>query len=235
MSILAYFSEAYVINLRARTDRRRDVEVMFDRVGLTDWRERVEFFPAVRPDSAGGFATLGARGCFLSHLGILRRVAEKRGANVLIMEDDLEIDPRIVASTGPIIETLGREAWGFAYLGHILGDDPEGAAPLAPYRGMIQTTHFVAVSASVVPRVVDYLEQLLRRPAGHPEGGPMDVDGAYSCFRVLHPDVMTLVARPSLGSQRASSSDAHPIWIDRVPGARHLTNTIRALKRRLKA
>jgi len=235
MSILAYFSKAYVINLPSRTDRRRDIEAMFDRVGLTDWRGRVEFFPAVRPDSPGGFATLGARGCFLSHLGVLKRAAEEGGANVLIMEDDLEIDPRIVASTGPIIEILDRDAWDFAYLGHILGDDLEGFAPLAPHQGTIRTTHFMAVSAAVIPRVVDYLESLLGRPAGHPEGGPMDVDGAYSSFRARYPEVKTLVARPSLGGQRSSSSDVRPGWIDRVPGARHLTNTARALKRRLKA
>lgn len=109
----------------------------------------------------------------------------KGGANVLIMENDLEIDPGIAASTGPASETLGREAWESAHLGQILGDDPGGVAPMAPHQGRTQTTHFI----DVVPRMVDYLEQDLRHPPGHPEGGPMDVDGAYSCFKARCPDV----------------------------------------------
>jgi len=33
---------------------------------------RAEFFPAVRPETAQGFPWIGARGCFLSHLAVLK-------------------------------------------------------------------------------------------------------------------------------------------------------------------
>jgi hypothetical protein len=234
MSILERFSKVYVINLPSRTDRRRDTEAMFRRIGLEGWQDRVEFFPAVRPDSRGGFATLGARGCFMSHLGALKRMAASGAGDLLLMEDDLEIDRRFVADSAAIIRELDREPWDFAYFGHVLDDQPEARGPLAPYDGRIVTAHFVAMSARVVPRLIDFLEGLLRREEGDPAGGPMDVDGAYSMFREWNPDVRTLVARPNLGWQRASSSDIRPGWVDRIPFARHLTNRLRAVKHRLK-
>ncbi|HAX77040.1 MAG TPA: LPS biosynthesis glycosyltransferase, partial [Cyanobacteria bacterium UBA11372] len=51
-------------------------------------------FPAIRPDDAGDFPSIGARGCFESHLAILKQALADRLSNVLIVEDDLKISQR---------------------------------------------------------------------------------------------------------------------------------------------
>ncbi len=55
--------------------------------------------------------------------------------------------------------------------------------------------------------MVDYLEAMLQRPKGSPDGGPMHVDGAYSWFRRAHPEVAAYVCTPSVAQQRSSRSD----------------------------
>ncbi|MDG3004080.1 glycosyltransferase family 25 protein [Paludisphaera mucosa] len=235
MSLLESFSRAYVINLPQRADRRRETRAMFDRVGLTDWERRVEFFPGIRPETTEGFPSLGVRGCFLSHLGVLKRAAEVCTDSVLIMEDDLEIDPDFVRRGDALAAILAREDWGFAYFGHILTGLPEDpGVPLQPYRGAVQTAHFVAIRREVVLRLVDHLEAILGRPTGHPDGGPMHVDGAYSIFRDKNPDVSTLVAVPNLGTQRNSSSDISTRWFDKVPGLHSMAQGARRVRRRLR-
>ncbi|WP_165073708.1 glycosyltransferase family 25 protein [Paludisphaera rhizosphaerae] len=235
MPILDCFSRAYVINLPQRGDRRKETRAMFERVGLEGWRDRVEFFPAVKPDSPGGFPNIGSRGCFLSHLGILKRVQAEGAGDVLIMEDDLEIADDFVRQGDVIREILRREPWGFAYFGHQLESFEDGAEePLRPFTGPIRTTHFLAIRGDVVPRVVDCLEAILQRPPGSPDGGPMHVDGAYSWFRNLNPDVLTLVAAPNLGFQRSSASDITTAWFDRIPGLRSAAEAGRWVKRRVR-
>jgi hypothetical protein len=74
-----------------------------------------------------------------------------------------------------------------------------------------------------------------QRPGGHPDGGPMHIDGAYSFFRERNPDVMTLIACPNLGWQRSSRSDVFPNkWFDRWPVFRQLTGMARGCRSWLK-
>lgn len=206
------FAGGFVINLPERTDRRREVERELARAGLpAGW---AEFYPAVRPAAAGDFPSVGARGCFLSHLGALRLALARGWANVLVMEDDLAIDPALAADAAPVAAALGGGGWDFAYLGHLLPAAP-GGATFRPHTGPIVNAHFFAVSGRCLPALVGFLDTVLSRPAGHPDGGPMHVDGAYSTFRAQHPEVVTLVAARSLGGQRSSRSDITPSWIDR--------------------
>ena len=58
----------YVINLEDRTDRRAEMEQQLRRVG---WQ--AAFVAAIRPVDAGDFPSVGARGCFLSHLATLKQ------------------------------------------------------------------------------------------------------------------------------------------------------------------
>jgi hypothetical protein len=56
----------------------------------------------------------------------------------------------------------------------------------------------------------------------------MHVDGAYSMFRMRYPDRVTLMATPSLGSQRSSRSDiATNKWYDRTPVIREIASIAR--------
>lgn len=228
-----FFERIYVVNLPERTDRRKMIVAELERVGLPLTSNRVELFPAIKPESAGEFPNIGARGCFLSHLSILKQARQARLANVLIMEDDLAISPLFQIYQERLIEQVKYSDWGFLYLGHChrfedIGDN----APfqLKPFSGGLQTTHFYAINGAILDRLIEFLEAILQRPYGHPDGGPMHVDGAYSHFRAQNPDVITLVASPSLGMQQPSRSDISPNWLDRTPIFRDVVSAARFSK-----
>ncbi|HEY1375850.1 MAG TPA: glycosyltransferase family 25 protein [Gemmataceae bacterium] len=234
MTARDYFDRVYVINLPDRPDRLRAVVRELDRAGLPLAPGRVEVFPAVRPDAAAGFPTPGSRGCFLSHLGVVRAARSAGARNVLIVEDDLAVAPQFRSSEPAVVDRLRAEDWGFVYLGHVAGPDHAGLAALVPVTKPLMTTHFVGVNGPVFDRFIAFLEALPDRPAGHADGGPMSIDGAYSTFRAQNPDVLTLMAVPNLGRQRSSRSDvAPPRWFDRAPGLRHLAAAARSAKVRL--
>jgi hypothetical protein len=236
MGILDYFDRGYVINLPSRTDRRRETEAMFQQVGLTDWRDHVEFHPATRPKSAEGYVSLGARGGLLSHTAVLRKALDRGARNVLVMEDDLEIAPEFVAQGEAIAEALDREEWGFVYFGHALEGlgEPTPGRPFRRYDGVVDLAHFLAIDGAVLPRLVEFMEAVDKRPAGHPDGGPMFADGAFNFFRRRNPEIPTLVANPNLGYQRSSKSDISGKWIEDVPGVRFVTRPLRRIKRWMK-
>lgn len=232
MRITDYFARTLIVNLPKRSDRRRQMKRMLKRAGLPLNPGSVEFFVGIRPDSAGDFESVGARGCFLSHLGLLKKAQAEGAPNVLIMEDDLEIDPAFSSLTPTLVSILEREHWGFVYFGHVLKGGPAASTgePLVPYNGPIQTAHFVGVNGTILPRLIAALETILSRPPGHPDGGPMHVDGAYSTFRGQNPDVLTLVAQPNLGRQRSSKSDIKTQWFDGTPGLSLLSGLARSMK-----
>jgi hypothetical protein len=231
MRIHDYFARGYVINLPERTDRRREVER--ELVALAAPPGWIEFFPAVRPDSAAGFPSLGVRGCFLSHLAVLKRAAELGLPNVLIMEDDLAIFSRFGERSTRFLSALAGRDWDMVYLGHLLPDEPETGEPFRVHTGPVIGGHFYGVNGRTIPKLIDFLEAVLTRPPGHPDGGPMFSDGARTMFRARHPEVVTLLATPSLGGQRSSRSDLSPGWKDRVPLVRTLTAVGRSVYRRL--
>lgn len=236
MHVTEYFPKAYAINLTSRTDRRREMDRMLKRVGLSADGGWVEYFPGVRPDSAGGFPNIGVRGCFLSHLGIYKKALDEGLPNVVIMEDDLEIEPAFMEQSTALVEALRRhEDWGFAYFGHILEDDPghdSASSPLRIATGTVMMGHFYAINGPLLPRLIGFLEDVLRRPPGHPEGGPMFSDAARNTFRRRNPDVLTLVAQPNMGRQRGSRSDLSTKWFDKLPGVRGVAQVARSLTRR---
>lgn len=236
MKTMDYFDRCFVINLPARGDRRRAMQAELDRVGMPFQPGKVEIFPGIRPDDAGPFPSLGARGCFESHLAILRTAKAEGLRNVLIMEDDLTIDPLFGENSERLIAELQTADWGFAFFGHVLDAEPTGPdVRLSAYPGPIMTAHFYAINGAILDRLLAFFDALLQRPPGHPDGSPMHVDGAYSTFRKQNPDVLTLVALPSLGWQRSSRSDIYPNrWYDRWPVFRELAGLARALKTRLR-
>lgn len=225
-----YFARAYIVNLIERKDRRRQMEAMLRRVGLDAAPEWATFYPAVRPGSADGFPSCGARGCFMSHLEILKQAQAQNLKNVLIMEDDLEIDPRFKTSMDAFAKTLSAMDWTMVYFGHLLElGAHEGNVALQPTNLPIQLTHFYAVNGPHLAELIRFLEAILERPPGHPDGGPMHVDGAYITFRQRHPDNLTLVANPSLGWQRSSRSDVTSRWFDNAPVLRQIAGLARQL------
>jgi hypothetical protein len=102
------------------------------------------------------------------------------------------------------------------------------------FLGDLQTAHFYAVHGSVFDRLIEYLEQCMVRPPSDPVGGPMEYDGALSMFRRWNPDVVTLIAQPSLGGQRSSRSSIHGRRIENIPGVAAAMDALRKVKRALR-
>lgn len=226
-----YFDRIYVINLPERLDRRQAITRQLAQAGIPLTPGKVEIFPAIRPSEAHGFPSSAARGCFLSHFSILQRARQQGLSNVLIIEDDLAIAPRFRREQTNLVQQLQQTDWGFIYFGLPEGFDAKAAPTrLIPYTQDIRTTHFYGVHSQIFDPLIEFLEAIQQRAPGHPEGGPMHVDGALWTFRRTHPEVTTLIAKPSLGWQNSSRSDISPSWFDHIPVVKPLMQAARDSK-----
>ncbi len=77
----------FIINLKERSDRRKEIAAELKKINISE--EEYEFFEAVRPIEKGEFRTIGAKGCFMSHLGVLKEAKRRGLKNVVILEDDV--------------------------------------------------------------------------------------------------------------------------------------------------
>lgn len=234
MKIVDFFDRIYAINLPQRKDRRRMIVHQLAKAGLPLTPNKIEIVPGIRPDDAAGFPSIGARGCFLSHLTTLKQAQKQQLNNVLIVEDDLEICKQFTMHQEILVEQLRTTDWGFVYFGHIEETKPKAEVALIQYSQPLITAHFYGVNGVIFERLISFLEQLQQRCAGHPDGGPMQIDGAYTTFRLQNPDVVTLIASPNLGTQQSSRSDNTTQWFDQVPVLSQLASTYRAGKLLLK-
>lgn len=239
-ALLEVFDHIYVINLPARTDRRADSARSFRRIGLGHDHPQVTVFPAIRPEARGEFPSVGARGCFLSHMTVLERALAAGHGHFLIMEDDADFSPRFGALMPPLAAALAGRDWGMLYGWNPdrHGLPPDGSPPrwipLDPARP-VTMSHFIGLSRDAAARALPCLSGICARPFGHPEGGAMHVDGAYNWFRRAHPEIEAFAASEALALQRPSRTDIHPLpWWDRLPVARSLAaafRRVRALRR----
>ncbi|WP_308916877.1 glycosyltransferase family 25 protein [Jannaschia sp. LMIT008] len=235
--LLSVFRRVHVINLPERTDRRHEVAVQLRRVGLDFDHPAVELVAANRPDAPGGFGSIGARGCFHSHLGILAQARAASGP-VLVLEDDADFAPDAEARLDGIVDGLSRGGWDVFY-GHPgpdgLGRAGQGAAgPLTTWApdDPIRGTHVMGWTPVAAGRAFAYLDAMRGRTPGHPDGGPMHVDGAFSWFRAAHPDLTTRVTPDPLAVQRASRTDIQAMrWFDRAPILRDGAQWLRRMRR----
>jgi hypothetical protein len=238
--MLDFFDNIYIINLPHRTDRKKEIEEQFSNIGLSIDGDRIRFFSAIRPDTPGGFTTVGARGCFMSHLGILTEARDRGSKNILILEDDCNFVSNFSEKLQVIQTAMAQRTWSFFYGGALNVIEPEKLHNgwLSPAQG-VMGAHFFAASGSVLPELVQYLELMLTRPPGDAMGGPMHVDGAYSWFRAAHPGYSSFLAVPELAYQRSSATDIHirkwyekPLLNQWILGyLRKLKNAIRNTKR----
>jgi len=232
--MLRVLGPVHVINLPERRDRRREFARQLGRIGLGYTDDGVTLFAAVRPETPAGFPTIGARGCFLSHLEILRAARDSGAERIAICEDDLDFSDDFETRAPVLFEELSGIAWDIFYGGfdaeaHGLAAPP-GLLRLDPGQKVL-CTHFLALHRSAIVALVPYLEAMTRRELGDPAGGPMHVDGAYSHFRTDHPEMVTLAASPTLGRQRASRTDVHDLrWFDRLPVIREAAGALRRLR-----
>lgn len=236
---LDQFDLVLIINLARRGDRRREMLAQLRSIGHEPGGH-IQWFPAVEPAEAAGFRSIGARGCFLSHMGCLEKALMLGAGNVLILEDDADFIDGYAASQRLVCAGLKAHYWDMFYGGGAVEGDGDAVLPVAPgvsrlgTNASIYMAHCVAVHGRRLQELRDYLAAMLIRAPGAPDGGPMDVDGAYAWFQQQRATTV-LLATPPLAYQRASASDITKSKLDRTPGLRHLLKLARLVKRRIKA
>jgi GR25 family glycosyltransferase involved in LPS biosynthesis len=221
------FDEVRIINLVDRTDRRLEMSRQLDRLGGT--QANTSFFEAHRPEGPGDFPSVGARGCFGSHLAVLQEACDRGSDSLLLLEDDFDFTRDGLARTEPLLAQLSGRDWSFFYGAHVLEDkDRRGLLEIASNEPVL-TASFVGFRGKVIQELVAFLHAMLKRPAGSPDYGPMHVDGAYTVFRMLNPQHKTFAAFPTLGRQRSSPSDITPrrMIFDRWSGTQKLAALLR--------
>lgn len=239
-----YFQQIYIINLPERKDRRDEMEKQLALIGLSLNHPKVQLFAAIRPNDVGEFESIGARGCFMSHLEVLRDARLKKLDRLLILEDDLNFSNDFLQRINDVLNQLEQSNWSIFYGGYNIQLTPENKSKTSdialhatngvielPASTGISLTHFVAFQSKAIGEMVSYLELLLSRKGGDPRGGPMHVDGAYSWFRNKNPTYKTVISIPELGYQRSSRTDIHTLrWYDQMPLIRSCIEYLRKLK-----
>nr|WP_047169616.1 hypothetical protein [Sphingomonas sp. Y57] len=234
------FDRLYIVNLADRADRRREMAGELARLGTGFDDPRVQLFEAIRPADAGPFRSTGARGAFLSQLGVLREARERGHRRILLLEDDCDFIRTIGRRLPPLLDRLDAEGFELFYGGHLL---PGTRGPIGPAAGgliradpalTIRLAHCLGFGPTAIDRLPAYLDAMLARPPGSAEGGPMDIDGAYNWFRRARPDLATWLAVPPIAHQRPSRTDiSAPGRLDRLPSP--LVRLARGTRRRLNA
>lgn len=171
----------------------------------------------------------------MSHLGVLRTAQRLGLQRVAIFEDDLDFAADFNARITSTIEQLESTNWSIFYGRYHMPQASRGlvrgglieSRPLQ----LIGTTHCMVFQGEAISAAVRYLEKILGRPAGDPDGGPMHVDGAYNWFRRANPQFKTVLAIPELGFQRASRTGIHDLlWYDATPLVREGVACLRWVK-----
>ena len=231
---LSLFDRVYIINLASREDRRKEMRDQLKRIGVGMTDSNVEFFEATRPDSRGEFPSIGARGCFQSHLNVLQDAKDKNYSSILIFEDDLNFSNDFLSRFADMFRELQEQSWAFFYGGYRIdtGIDRhlEGCVLIQP-TDTLGCTHFLALRAPAIDIAMAHLDAMSKRSAGDILGGPMHVDGAYCWVRSSNPELNTFIANPELGYQRSSRSDIFKIrWFDRLPLLKGIVASLRKFR-----
>lgn len=237
-SLSDYFQQIYIINLPERTDRRDEMEEQLNLIGLSLTHPKVNLFAATRPHDAGEFESIGAKGCYMSHLRVLQDAKAKNLSRILILEDDLNFSNDFLNKIDKTINELSHKNWSLYYGSYVLKEslsvnENQLTHEVLP-SDVFMTSPFVGFQGDIINEMIDYLELLLTRKNGDSRGGPMHVDGAYYCFRESHPDCKTVISLPQLGYQRSSRTDIYALhWYDKLIIVRHIVAILRKLKNRV--
>ncbi len=231
-----FFEKIYIINLANRQDRRDEMQVQLKKIGLSLTHPNVKLFNAVRPEEKGEWPNIGARGCFMSHFQVLQDAKSNGYENILILEDDIDFVKDFNLKFKKVCYVLSTLNWNIFYGGYEVPNKENylnGQNPLISIDSKVSvvTAHFIAFNKFSIAKMCEYLDKMMRRQGGDPQGGPMHVDGAYSWFRNEYPEIITILATPELGYQRSSRTDIHDLgWKDTTPVIRNIVMMLRKIK-----
>ena len=228
------FDQVRIINLVDRPDRRREMSEQLMLLG--GMADNISFFDAHRPDGPASFPSVGARGCFESHLSVLKAARDAEAQTLLILEDDLDFARNGAQRFKAALDQLQHESWSFFYGAHILMPNARRGLVQISSEEPVMTASCVGFRGRAIDELVAFLEALMLRPAGSPDYGPMHVDGAYTVFRALNSSHLTFAAFPTLGRQRSSPSDITPsqMLLDRWSTTKRLAAILRRAYNRLR-
>lgn len=201
-----------IINLKRRTDRKAHVEKMLQSHQLD--AEKVQFFEACEPLDAGKWPSIGAKGCFESHLNVLKKADQTNADAVLILEDDALFDNDWNTEFPKLLLRIQNE--DFVYVGHQL-PPLGGELRIIPRGDESLNTHCYIVKKRVLKPLIAFLEEVKEREEGHPLGGPQHYDGAIKTFFDQNVNFHAGRSSKSLCSQYSNTSDVTPSWMDRFP------------------
>jgi len=146
MKLDQLFELSYFINLPERTDRLGSLDAEWYKIN--HYPER---FSAIKHEN-------GVIGCYLSHLGILKK-ARDLNKSVLIFEDDVVFDEDCRQVLESSLDELCDLSWDMAYFG---GNVLRPFFQLTQHWGRLshaQSTHAYCVSKNFLSTVVDFLEK----------------------------------------------------------------------------
>lgn len=227
-TIFSSFDLIRVVNLVERTDRRREMEGQFARIGLTG-DPRISFYPAIRASDPGPFRRLGSHGNVLGRIALLKEAADKN-CSVLILEDDCDF------LLPEVYEARLKDDWDIFYGGYRALDEDN------PDQSMLIGAHCMAFSPRAAKIGHQYLSEYIKpgfqpdpiaaqEPGFDPAIRP-PIDGAFVWMRRAHPELVTYFDRVSV--QRASRSDVSGgKLIDRIPVVKHAVALGRKLRNRI--
>ena len=229
-----FFDRTLIVNLPDRADRRRETAAALGKVGVEVAPGRVEFFPATRPDTDGGFPTRGAHGCFLSHLYALQQAREAGVERLLMLEDDVHPLACLRTAGATLFDALSaRPAWEMAVLGWVRHRDHSLVQDAAPHWKATDEqfigTHAYAVHGRAFDKLIGLLERCRdENIPKHEDGRRYHLDELYWVFG-RDGSIDQLLAMPTLFGQRSSRSDVagELAWKDRVPVVRGLAGLAR--------
>ncbi len=231
MNALDVFDFVRIINLPERVDRLKATVRELERIGILLDGEKVKVFSAIRPPAAEGFPSIGARGCFLSHLEVLRAAHEAGARKLLVIEDDIQFEKSFCSRIASALKAAQAADWDLLWLGHVVSTDGCQDIAMVPCQQGLLTTHMYAVNGGILPRLITEFEAMLERPPGHPDGGPMFEDGAFTTFCLKNPEIVRMIAMPSWARQRSSRSDISPRgWVNTWPVLRTIADKCRTIR-----
>ena len=229
--INTFFGRVVVINLKSRADRLAEMKEQLRHIGQCFDSANVQLFESIKPSEAAGFSSIGAHGCFMSHLTVLRSARDDHVNALLILEDDVNFCHDFNVKFAAVANFLKATDWGMLYGSYFLSQRPKHfdlPCTRAASQLEIGTSAFLAINGPHIAALVSYLEAMQKRAPGDPQGGPMHIDGAYNWFRQSHPDMVTWLANPALGFQRSSRTDVHPLrWFDKLQWTARLISKLR--------
>lgn len=217
-----------------RVDRLTALRKQLLKIGIPLEHEKVCIPNAPVPEDTFGFASKGVHGNFLSHLDILSRAIDDHRRNVLVLEDDAIFRTQFhhANSQEQLLKELSENAWDFCFIGHSVPTSRlAGSPPLVKYNEPFKWSHCYLVNARALPPIVEYLQQVLVREPGHPAGGKMYIDGAFSHYRRLNPHVACWITKPCMSIQAGSPSGlGRRSWYDQNPITSKMTGYLRKIR-----